>query len=98
MVSTIMVTDKTRRKIKRLAALLDTTQNKIVEKAVELLEREILKKKEKKKISPKVKKALEEARKIVKEKDPEFYEDMKKIESAKVDIEDFISERRGDEL
>ena len=98
MVSTITVSDETRRKIKRLAALLDTKQNKIVEKAIELFEREIMRKREKKKVSPKVKKALEEAQRIIKEKDPEFYEIMKKIDSTKVELENFISDRWGDEL
>lgn len=97
-VSTVTVSDETRRKIKRLAALLDTTQNRIVERAIALFEREILKKQKKKRLNPKVKKALEEAKRIVKERDPEFYERMMKLKSAEIDIEEVISERWGDEL
>lgn len=98
MVSTITVSDELRRKIKRLAALLDTTQSKIVERAIELFEREVVAKEKITKVSPKIKRILKEARKKVEEEDPDWLEVSKKIEESSIDIEEFISERWGDEL
>ncbi|MGQ4834194.1 MAG: hypothetical protein ACP6IS_09925 [Candidatus Asgardarchaeia archaeon] len=98
MVSTITVSDEIRRKIKRLAALLDTTQNKIVEQAISLFEQEIMARKREKKMKSKVFKILEEAERKVESEDPEWKEITRKIEKSNIEIENFISEIWGDEI
>lgn len=98
MVSTISVSDEIRRKIKKLATYLDTTQNKIVEKAIELLEKEILTKSRKVTTNKKIKKILEDARLKIEKEDPEWAKISKIIKKASTDIDEFRSERWGDEL
>ena len=60
---TVTISEDVRRKIKRLASLLDTSQSKIVEMAIDFYEKEVLRKIESEKSNIKVRKVLEEAEK-----------------------------------
>jgi len=98
MVSTVTISEEVRRKIKRLAALLDTSQSKIVEMAIDFYESEVLRKIESKKTNIKVKKLLEEAERMVSEGDPDWARISEKIKSSVVGIEYYMSYRWAEEL
>ncbi|MHA1722954.1 MAG: hypothetical protein ACTSXW_07750 [Candidatus Baldrarchaeia archaeon] len=98
MVSTVTISEDVRRKIKRLAALLDTSQSKIVEMAIDFYEKEVLRKIESEKPNIKVRKVLEEAEKIVNERDPDWARVSEKVKSSIVGIEAYISYRWAEEL
>jgi len=95
MASTVTVRDSVRHKIKRLVALLDTTQGDIVEQAIKLFESKILATKKENIKNRKVKRILEEAEKIVEQDDPEWAETTKIIKSAQIDIDEFVSTSSG---
>jgi len=98
MVSTVTISEDVRRKIKRLAALLDTSQSKIVEMAIDFYEKEVLRKIESEKPNIKVRKVLEEAEKIVNERDPDWARVSEKVKSSIVGVEAYISYRWAEEL
>jgi len=98
MASTVTISEDARRKIKRLAALLDTSQSKIVEIAIDFYEKEALRKIESEKPNIKVRKALEETEKIMNERDPDWARVSKKVKFSIVGIEAYISYRWTEEL
>jgi len=98
MVSTVTISEDVRRKIKRLAALLDTSQSKIVEMAIDFYEKEVLRKIESKKSNIKVRKVLEEAEKTTSKQDPDWARVSEKVKSSVIGIEAYISYRWTEEL
>jgi len=79
--STITVPDDLRRRVKRLASLLDIPQHKVLEMLLDLFERDLLEEREQR-VDPRVKEELERARIKVESKDPEWARRSYRLEQA----------------
>ncbi len=80
--STITVPDDLRRRVKRLASLLDIPQHKVLEMLLDLFERNLLEK-GKQPVDPRVEEELKRARIKVELEDPEWAKRSLKLEQAK---------------
>lgn len=98
MTTTVTVDDDTRKKLKRLAAVLDATQGEVIERALRLYEDQVLGRRSRRKISRRVVKALTEASLKIRRSDLEWARISKTIDSAAVSVEEFVAASWGKEL
>ncbi|MCS4540807.1 MAG: hypothetical protein HY929_00560 [Euryarchaeota archaeon] len=97
MVTTVTVNNEMRKKLKKLAAMLDTTQGEVIKKAIELFEKQALQER-KLKYPSKVDKILNEASAKIRASDPKWAKISKIIESSTVPIETVIATSWGTEF
>ncbi len=94
--TTVAVNQAIRKKLKKLAGILDISQGEVIEQALKLFEKSVIKKfNEENAIDQDVsdldvKKVLEAARKKVWAQDPECKAIQKRLESGSETIDDFI--------
>ncbi|MHA1265075.1 MAG: hypothetical protein ACTSRS_07535 [Candidatus Helarchaeota archaeon] len=94
--TTVAIDQAVRKKLKKLAGLLDISQGKVIEQALNMFEEAILMKRVEgydsvnNESEINVKKILETARKKIWEKDPECKIIQEKLESGPETIDDFI--------
>ncbi len=81
MSSTITVPEELRRRVKRLASLLDVPQHKVLEMLLDLFERDLLEE-EDRSVDHDVAEELEKAEAKVEAEDPDWAERSRKIEKA----------------
>ncbi len=79
--STITVPDELRRRLKRLASLLDVPQYKVVEMLLDLFESDLLAAGARE-VEPEIARELEEARRLVESQDREWAERSRAVEEA----------------
>ena len=79
--STITVPDELRRRVKRLASLLDVPQHKVLEMLLDLFERDLIEESTPE-VSPKVREELARARALVESEDPGWAERSRRLEEA----------------
>ena len=73
--------EEVRRRVKRLASLLDIPQHKVVEMLLDLFERDLLEER-REEPPPRVREELERARRILESEDPRWAEMSRRIEAA----------------
>ncbi len=95
--TTVTVRDELRRKLKRLAAMLDVTQGEVIERALRVYEGQILRGRPSRRAraSGKVLDAMEEAASKIRRSDPEWARISRTIERAAVSIDEFTAEGWG---
>ena len=98
MTTTVTVDDEIRRKLKRLAAVLDATQGEVIERALSLYEDQVLGQRSKRRTPKRVLEALKQASSKIRQSDPEWARISQKVEDATVSIEESISTAWGREL
>ncbi len=98
MTTTVTVDDDVRRKLKKLAAVLDVTQGEVIERALRLYEDQVLHRESRSKTARKVLDALTEASSKVRRSDPEWARVSRTIENAARSIEEFAGARWGKEF
>ncbi len=79
--STITVPDDLRRRVKRLASLLDIPQHKVLEMLLDLFEKDLVEEKTHT-VDPRVREELEMARREIESEDPRWAERSRKLELA----------------
>ncbi len=79
--STITVPDELRRRVKRLASLLDVPQHKVLEMLLDLFERDLIEE-HAPEVSPEIRGELERARNLVESEDPAWAERSRRLEQA----------------
>ena len=87
--TTVTVDDETRRRLKRLAAVLDETQGSIVRKALALYESRVKKQGVEKKVPRRVARELEKASATIRSKDPKWAMVSDILEQDTTSIEEF---------
>ena len=98
MTTTVTVHDETRKKLKRLAAMLDATQGEVIERALGLYEEQVLGQRPRRMISKRVLGALTEAASKIRRSDPEWARISRTIESAAISLDEFVANSWGREL
>jgi len=96
--TTVTVDDEIRRKLKRLAAMLDITQGEVIEKALEQYENRVVGHGAERRVSRRVLQAIREASARVRRSDPEWARISRRIETSAISLEESISEAWGREL
>jgi len=96
--TTVTVDDEIRRKLKRLAAMLDATQGDVIERALSLYEDQVLGRRSQRKIPNRVLEAMNEASSKIRQSDPEWARISRRIEGATIPVEVSISATWGREL
>jgi len=96
--TTVTVDDDIRRKLKRLAAVLDATQGEVIEKALTLYEDQVLGQRAQRKVPARVLEAMKEASAKVRRSDPEWARNSRRIETAAISVEESISAAWGREI
>ena len=87
--TTVTVDDETRRRLKRLAAVLDETQGSIVRKALALYESRVKREGVEKKVPRRVARELEKASAAIRNKDPKWAMVSDTLEQDTTSIEEF---------
>jgi len=87
--TTVTVDDETRRRLKRLAAVLDETQGSIVRKALALYESRVKGGGAEKKVPPRVARELKRASDIIRRRDPKWAKISEVLEQDTTSIEEF---------
>ncbi len=90
--TTVTVRDELRRKLKRLAAMLDATQGEVIERALRVFEGQVLRGRLGRRASGKVLDAMEEAAAKIRRSDPEWARISRTMERAAVSIDEFTAE------
>lgn len=98
MTTTVTVDDEIRRKLKRLAAMLDATQGEVIERALELYEDKVVGHRAERKVSRRVLQAMTDASAKIRQSDPEWARISRRIEASAILLEESISEVWGREL
>jgi len=96
--TTVTVDDDIRKKLKRLAAVLDATQGEVIERALRLYEEQVMRQRSQRKISRSVLEALKEASLRIRRSDPKWARTSRTIETSSVSLEEFIAASWGKEL
>ena len=86
--TSVTIPEELRKKLKKLAAKYDTTQGKIIEMALNLMENKMVEKISKK--NKKVEKILNEISKKIRKNDQELKKRREKLEKKGISIEDVI--------
>jgi len=79
--SSITVPDELRRRVKRLASLLDIPQHKVLEMLLDLFERDLIEESTPE-VSPRVMEELARARALVESEDPDWAKRSRRLEEA----------------
>lgn len=95
--TTVTVDDETRRRLKRLAAVLDETQGRIVRKAVALYESQLNAKTTHRKVPRRVLEELERASTTIRGRDARWAKVSEVIEHAAIPLEEFSPASWGSE-
>lgn len=98
MTTTVTVDDRTRRRLKKLAAAVDVTQKEIIQRALDLLEPQVLAKGGSEPVPSEVKRALVQASKRVRAADPEWARISSLMEGSSLPIDEVISKAWGREF
>lgn len=98
MTTTVTVDDDVRKKLKRLAAVLDATQGEVIERALRLYEEQVMGQRSKRKISRSVLEALKEASSKIRHSDPKWARISRTIEDTSVSLEEFVAASWGKEF
>jgi len=96
--TTVAIKQDIRRKVKRLASILDVSQGEVIERAVDMFENSVLSQLSQKKAMEKnsspgkrdINKILEDATQKVWDRDPEVKALQEKLQSGPETIDDFI--------
>jgi len=96
--TTVTVDDETRRRLKRLAAVLDETQGSIVRKALTLYESRMKAGVKERKVPRRVAKELEKASRAIRKKDPKWAMISEIIEQASTPVEEISPAVWGKEI
>ncbi len=95
--TTVTVGDELRRRLKRLAAMLDATQGEVIERALRVYEGQVLRGRPSRRASGRVLDAMEQAASKIRRSDPEWARISRTIERAAVSIDEFVAESWGRE-
>jgi predicted transcriptional regulator len=87
--TTVTVDEETRRRLKRLAAVLDETQGNLVREALALYESRVKAQSLKRKVPGRVAEELEKASTAIRKKDPKWAMVSAIVEQATIPIEEF---------
>lgn len=98
MTTTVTVDDETRRRLKRLAAILDETQGNIVREAIVLYESKSRVAGAHRKVPRNVTEELKKASAAIRKKDPKWARISDVIEQATVSLEEFSPATWGKEI
>ncbi len=96
--TTVTVDDETRRRLKRLAAVLDETQGSIVRKALAYYESRLATRASEKKVPKGISEELKKATLAIRKKDPKWARVSTLMEQATTSLDEFSQARWGKEI
>ena len=98
MTTSVTVHDDIRRKLKRLAAMLDITQAEVIERALILYEDQVSSQRSQRKASKRILEALKDASSKIRRSDPEWRRISRTIDAGAASLEKIIAASWGKEL